>query len=486
MGLLKKQYSYRSLPVGAKAALWFLICSFLQKAIAVLTTPIFTRLLSTAEYGQFSVYQSWLGIVTIFVSLRLSAGVYTQGLIKFDREREVYSSSLQGLTLTLCILWTGVYFLCPDVWNSITKLTKPQMLAMMASIWSSAAFGFWAAEQRVHYRYRQLVVVTLLLAVASPVLCIFLVLHADDKVTARIAGGALIGFLGSIGLFAAQMKRGRVFFHKRFWRYAVAFNLPLVPHYLSQTVLYNADRIMIRDLTSASDAGIYSIAYSVSMLMTLFSTAIMQTMDPWIYQKIKDKKIGDIKNVAYPALIFISAANLFLMAFAPEIIRVFAPPAYHEAIYVVPPVAMSVVFIFSYDLFAKFEFYYEKTKLIMAASIAGALANVALNYVFIRLYGYQAAAYTTLFCYALYSLGHYLFMRKVCREYLEGMEPYSPKVLLCIYAAFLAAGFMFLASYRYTVVRYTIIVVGIMALIAFRKRVVSVINLFMELRKAKE
>ena len=60
---------YHKLPVQVKASLWFLICSFLQKGISVISTPIFTRLLSTAEYGQYSVFSSWLGIINIFVSL---------------------------------------------------------------------------------------------------------------------------------------------------------------------------------------------------------------------------------------------------------------------------------------------------------------------------------------------------------------------------------------------------------------------------------
>ena len=42
---------YRSLSVQAKAALWFTICSFLQKGISFITVPIFTRLMSTEEYG---------------------------------------------------------------------------------------------------------------------------------------------------------------------------------------------------------------------------------------------------------------------------------------------------------------------------------------------------------------------------------------------------------------------------------------------------
>ena len=72
---------YNSLPVQIKASFWFLTCSFMQKGISTITVPIFTRLLTTAEFGQISVYNSWQGIISIIVSLHLTAGVYMRGLV---------------------------------------------------------------------------------------------------------------------------------------------------------------------------------------------------------------------------------------------------------------------------------------------------------------------------------------------------------------------------------------------------------------------
>jgi O-antigen/teichoic acid export membrane protein len=132
--LSKAWNKYKRFPVQVRASFWFLICSFLQKGISVITTPIFTRLLSTAEYGQYSVFDSWLKIVTIFVSLHLYSGVYIQGLVKFSDDRKRYSSSLQGLTLLLCVGWTVVYLLFHEYWNRLFTLTTVQMLAMLVMI----------------------------------------------------------------------------------------------------------------------------------------------------------------------------------------------------------------------------------------------------------------------------------------------------------------------------------------------------------------
>lgn len=473
---------YKSLPDQLKASFWFLICAFLQKGISVITTPIFTRLLSMAEYGRYNVFNSWLGIVGIFVSLNLSYGVYAQGLVKFEDEEKEFSSSLQGLSITLVIGWTIIYFSFRDYWNDLFSLTTAQMLSLLVMIWTTAVFGFWSTTQRVHYKYRKLVFITLAVSIAKPVVGVFFVIHAEDKVTARILGVALVELLGYFFLFYSQMLGGKKFYSARFWKYALLFNLPLIPHYLSQTVLNNADRIMIERMTGADNAGIYSLAYSVSLIMTLFNTALLQTLSPWIYKKIKTKRISDIASIAYITLILIAGVNVLLIAFAPEAVAVFAPETYYDAIWVIPPVAMSVYFMYSYDLFAKFAFYYEKTRFIMAASVMGAVLNIVLNYIFIDLFGYQAAGYTTLACYVINDIGHYFFMNKVCDECCDGKRPYNVKIILTITGSFMLSGFVLLFTYKYIFWRYGIIAVLFMAVTLKRKEIIRLLRKIVEIR----
>ena len=456
MGKLNIFKKYRELPIQVRASFWFLICSFLQKGISSITTPIFTRLLNTAEYGQFNVFNSWLGIASIFITMSLSGGVYTQGLIKFDKERYTFSSSLQGLVLTLTCIWTVIYLIFHDFWNNLFSLTTVQMLALLIMAWTSEVFCFWAAEQRVRLNYVKLVIVTLIVSVAKPVIGIIFVINAEDKVTARILGLALVELIGYSGLFISQMLRGKKFFSARYWKYAIMFNLPLIPHYLSQTVLSSSDRIMIKNMVGESEAGIYSLAYSVSLIMTLFNTALGYTLSPWIYQKIKENKIKDIEPISYISLAVIAFANIMLIAFAPEVILIFAPKSYYEAIWVIPPIAMSVYFMFAYDLFSKFEFYYEKTKFIMLASLIASVTNVILNYIFINLFGYMAAGYTTLLCYFLYALFHFIFMRRICKKQSESMTPFNLKTVAGITGVFITVGFIYILTYKITIARYII------------------------------
>lgn len=476
---------YKSLPVQVKASLWFLICSFLQKGISMITTPIFTRLLDTNEYGQFGVFNSWYGIVSIIVGLSLTSGVHTQGLVKYDKERELFSSSLQGLTTVLTVIWIVVYWLGKNFWNSILHLTTIQVLTMLVMVWTTSVFNFWANEQRVKYSYKTLVVITLIVSLAKPLIGIFLVTHSDDKVTARILGLVLVELICYTWMFWYQLKKGKHCFSKKFWRYALLFNLPLVPHYLSQTVLMSADRIMIERMVGSSEAGIYNLSYSISLIMTLFNTALAQTLNPWIYTKIKEKRIGEIAPIAYITLVIIALVNVILILFAPEIVAIFAPVTYQDAIWTIPPIAMSVYFLYCYDLFAKFAFYYEKTRQIMIMTMAGAVLNIILNYIGIKQFGYIAAGYTTLICYLLYAVFHFILMKSVCQKYCDGVVPYDTRIISVITAGFIMAGFVGLASYSSNIARYLIIMLIFILAVAFRKKTIQVINQLLKLRKAE-
>lgn len=415
--------------------------------------------------------------------MHLYSGMYSQGLIKFSEKRDSFSSSLQGLTLTFVLAWTVIYLLFKDFWNDLFSLTTVQMLAMLLMIWTSAVFGFWAAEQRVKLSYTKLVAVTLIVSIAKPVIGIIFVVNANDKVTARILGIALVELLCYFCLFLSQMLRGKKFFSAGFWKYALTFSLPLIPHYLSTTVLSSSDRIMISRMVGESEAGIYSLAYSISQTMLLFNTALSQTIAPWMYQKIKEKNLKAIAPVVYMSLSIIAIINILLIALAPEVVSIFAPPSFHKAIWVIPPVTMSVLFMFLYDRFCAFEFYYEKTKFIMTASTIAAIANIILNYIFIRLFGYMAAGYTTVFCYMIYAVAHYICMAKICREEMAEKEPFKVKIFLCIILPFLIIGFIFMMLYNHIVVRYIALGVLITGMMIFRKKIMTALNYILAVKR---
>lgn len=469
---------YEKLSAPARASLWFLICGFLQKGIGFLTTPIFTRVMSGAQYGAYNVYTSWLSIVQIIVSLNLAAGVYTRGLVKNEEDQDRFSSSMLGLSTTcMAVCWLA-YGLLHKQLNSLTGLSTALMAAMFLEIWGTAAYQFWSNRERVAFRYRKLVALTLAYTLLRPILgVVFVVLSPEaQQRSARVAATVLVNFLLFGGLYIAIARKGKCFFHREYWLYGLRFNLPLLPHYLSQIILNQSDRLMIEGFCGPDETGWYSVAYTLAMVLQILSTSVSSTMNPWIYKTLKKGEPSRIGKISYGILLLIAAANLLVVAAAPELLAILAPEQFGAALWVIPPVTASVYFMFLYNLFATFEYYYEKTRYVMVASVCGAVLNVALNAIFLPRYGFVAAGYTTLVCYIIYAFAHYLFMQLVCKKQLPGVQVYSGWLIVAIGCGLVVCSGGMMLLYGLPLVRYGIILGVLAAAFCFRKPIIKLLK----------
>ena len=461
---------YFSLSVETRAAFWFTVCNLLQKGITMITMPIFTRILTTEQYGVFTVYQSWYNLVSIIVTLNLSGSLINNGLIKYEDKKDKFISSMQGLSSTVTIIFFIIYLVFRDFWNNVFELSTVFMLAMFIQLLFEPAYLFWAQKQRFEFKYRNLVAVTIAVSVASPAIGIAAVYATEHKAEARVVSFAFVQICAGLIFYIIQAKKGKTFFAKDFWAFALKFNLPLIPHYLSQMVLGQSDRIMISRMAGNSEAAIYAVAYNLATVVTLFINAVNGAFVPSIYQNMKAEKYGEIRKKANFLCLFMAGVICVFMLFGPEAIALFAAAEYKAAVYVFPPVAASVFFTFIYTLYINVEFYFEKTSYVMFVSLIGAALNIALNYLFIPIYGYVAAAYTTVFCYALFAVGHYFLYRFVSKK--QGIKEHVFNSKLILLYGVVVTAFMLICTllYHNNIVRYCVIgAIAVICLINIKK-----------------
>ena len=464
-------------------SIWFTFCNFFQKGISMLSVPIFTRLMTTDEYGVYSVYQSWYQILTVIVTLNLFAGVYNKGLVKYEDDKDRFTSSMQGLSTFTTIVFFFIYLIAIDFWTKIFELTPIYMLSMFMELMFVPAYSYWSARQRFEYRYKGLVLVTVIMSLSSPIVGIIAVLGSNNKAFARVAAYAAVQACIGIIFFIYNNYKGKKVYVREYWKYALAFNLPLIPHYLSQIVLNQADRIMISRIVGVGAAAIYSVAYNISLIMSLFTNAINSTFVPSLYNSLKKNEYDNIKKNSSYVVMIAAVLTSLAMLFGPELIAIFAPAEYQAAVWIIPPVAMSVYFIAVYSLFVNIEFYFEKTKYVVYVSVLGAALNVLLNWIFITKYGYIAAGYTTVFCYLLFSAGHYLLNKYLSKKYLAGITIIDSKLIGTVTVALMIVMGAVLALYRVTVVRYGVILaIGLLAMVK-KNKIVGILKTVLNKKK---
>lgn len=476
---------YKNSPVQVRAVLWYTICSILQKAMAFLVTPIFTRIMSTSDFGLYSLYNSWYYTVSIFATLNLYCGMFNNGMLDYKDRRDYYTAVIQGLSTVTAIIVFLVYLPFRKQVYEFTELTLTLCALMFLESLVTPALSYWLARQRYEYKYKAMVVITLGIAFFRPLISAVVVIMSNNKGMARIVSFVLFQFTVGVIFYIYNFIKGKKFFDKKIWCEALKLNIPLIPHYLSQTMLSQLDKIMIGFYYTKSEVAVYQLAYTLSMVTTIVNSSLNSAVVPWIYEKINLNKESDIGKIGTMLFIMVAGINIFITLFAKELIWILGGEKYMDAIYVIPSVTWSVFFAFVYLMFGTVEFYYKKTIYTMIGSLFACFTNFVLNYIFIPKFGYYAAGYTTLVSYMALAFAHYIFVKKIQKE--KGINNiYSYKILFVVSLIGTLIVLFIPLTYKYDAVRYAIIL-GVLAICFIcRKRIMGVISNIKEMKKKKK
>lgn len=485
MTILRKYIEkYNSTPVQVRASFWFLVCGVFQNGLNIFTLPIFTRLLTTEQYGLSSTYFAWNDLIEVICTLRLSYGAFDKGMMEYIHCRDKFESALLGLTTTISVSMLGIFLLFHSQIEKIMGMNFVLCASLFLIQICTPAFLFWTARNKYEYSYRKLMSVTLITAVCVTFLNLLAVLYIDyDKGIVKIISYQIVWALIFLMIYVRIFWKGKTYYNKEIWRYALKFNLPLIPYFLSTLILDKADRIMIGWFCGQSSAALYSVSYNLGRLMVLLTSSLGATFTPWIYQKLKnyqdnqDTDIGNIHNITAMLMVgFLGVATLFML-FSPEFIMIFVDKAYADAVYVIPPVVAGYFFVMIYNLVSNIEFYYERTKIIAAITVITSGLNVFLNYLLIPKFGYVAAAYTTLICYMVMAGFHMLYSRKIAGVELQNSSIFPWKIFILLSTAMLAITGGVIAIYPYVLVRYSLIIGICLLTFLCRKKILEVIGL---------
>ena len=479
MNLLQR---YRDMSAPVKASAWYAVCDVIQKGILVLTIPIFTRIMTTAEYGLTNVYNSWLAIIVIFATLNLQHGTFNMAMVEFEDDRDKYISAVQGLVTTSVMVLFLIYLPLSTLFDDITKLNLPLFAAMAIQMITTASFGFWSGKKRFDYLYKKVVALTVISAVLTTAISILMVVTAtDNRGEIKIISTVLTQALLFIPVYFANAIKGKSFFVKKYWLFALGMNLPLIPYYLAQAVFNNADLLMIQAMCGMSDAALYGTVYSFATMMTLIINAINNSFVPWKYKKIKRDDFENMGTVTNGIAVLVAGLLVLIILLGPEIVQLLAAPAYYEARWVFPPVAASMYFLFFVQQYIDVEFLLKNRLMLVAGSIAAAVANIVLNALFIPQFGYMAAAYTTLASYIIFVICNYFAVRRgirTAKAKYQVRDFCNTRFLAVVGIGIIAVTLLSSLLYTSDAIRYMSICVALIIAILLRGKIKAILGSF--------
>lgn len=466
----KLREKLKDMPLGIKAGIWFVVLQYVQQAINIIATLIFTRLLSEDDYGLINLYNTWHSILTVVLTLKLSASIYQLQMVEYKEDRDNLTSSL--VTISTIILLGSSFIVClfSNTISSAISFPSKMLYIMLADIWAQMILSFWLTRNKFEYEYKKCLIVVLLNCFLRTALSIVMVCFATRDFGYYKVLGNLIPELFFAGAILIRIySKGKKAFITKYWKEAIKFNIVIVPSYLSEILLSSSDRIMIDAFCPRSDVAYYSLAYSCAYMVQLFFTAINWVFTPYAYNCLNENRKDELKKTASLLTILAALVTGLLVAFAPEAITILAPNTYHDAIWVIPPAACGIFLTFIYGFFVNTEYYYKKNVYITVATIIGAVTNIALNWVFIPIYGYIAAAYTTVVGYAVMTFIHFVFYKMTVASGI-----YSIRMLLVITAILYGFCSICLLLYGYTLIRYFVIIMILLIIMIKRKSLLMI------------
>ena len=476
--MISKLFSkFNNLSDGAKSGIVFTLATLFTKGLSIITVPIFTRIMSTDQIGIVNLYNSWFSMISVIATLSLTSGGYQLALKEFGNDKDGYESSVLTITTLMGLLILGVFCAAPTFWSNILGLPISLCALICIGFVVSPAQDFWMSRQRFDYKYKLSGAISIATAVIASALSIYVVLSmrsngAEDTATGRLWANYIVVYGAALCFSIYIFLKGRKFFDKKYWKFSLSISLPLIGHAIAKQILDVSDRQMISRMVNNSAVGIYSTLYTVSSISLIAWNAINAAFVPYLFKNIdNENKHDDIRKISAVLLIAYALIAILFTYLAPEIVRILAPDEYYEAIYIMPPIAMGVSLTAVSNMYSNVLVYYKKTKVIMIASITAAVSNVILNYIFIRMYGYQAAAYTTLASYIVLTLIEAIVATTTYKEVTGNKKMiYLNSSILGICVIELFVIMLAVPSYKLSVIRYILCVVILVASVLLSKK----------------
>lgn len=448
------------------------------QALGFISIPIFTRLFTQEDYGIIALFTSYVGIMTIVLSLSSYTAVGRYYYEKTDDFGEFIGTNIifTGLILSVTIF---IYIL---FYQQIINLMKlPNLLPIflifvcLFEIIKSIYLQI-LIPQKKSKEYVIINVINGYLDFAIAVLFVYLL--KENRYLGKIWANILVGFVFTIYFIARLSKYSKLSFKIEYIKYIVSYSFPLIPYFLSGIILAQFDRIMINNIIDAKSTGLYSLGYNIGMLLLIIIGAMQKARDPFIYRYLDNNKYDSLDSLMVKTFSIVLICALGLILFAKEVIIILADKKFYEGLCVIPFVVIGYIFYEMSSLVGIFIRYTKKTILqSITVLFAGAL-NIILNKIFIPKYGYIAAAYTTTISYFIMFLLTFIVVKYFLKKRVTPPLWLLWKPTLIMFG-FIAAAYSLggLGLNTILFICIKIIFLGIFSIIVLHKEIKSVFTL---------
>ncbi len=412
------------------------ISSILGKTLNWLLTPLFTyTLATTGEYGIITNLYAYVALVIVILTFGMETGLF-----RFANQKdkynptEVYSTTLIAVgSVVLVFLVMITIFLKP-----VTLLLDPgiaatyiylMVLVLCLDAFSCIPFAYLRYKNRA-VRFASLKMLFIVLYIA---LCCFFLLvcpklyesrpnlidwfyKPDSGVLYILLSNLIATFIQTCCLLPELLGFKYTFrwgMFKKMFRYCFPLLILGIAGILNQTVDKIIFPMVYPDKAEAlNQLGIYGACFKIAVVMVMFTQAFRYAFEPFIFSKTQSSDGRQAYAEAMKYFIIFGLLIFLGVMFYMDILKFFINPTYFGGLAVVPIVMMGELFFGIYFNLSLWYKLTDKTYWGAVFSVIGCVVIVALNILFIPIYGFLACAWASFAGYLIIMLISYFIGQK--------------------------------------------------------------------------
>ncbi len=373
--------------------------SIVSKLIAVALLPLYTRYLTTGDYGAAEIM--FAAVVSVSIVVRLGL---IEALLRFyykddEDPAAVVKSTFAGLFWLATI---GALVLLPfavPLSELLLKESAAEVLLKEAAgepllkesaadlvrisiggLWVLTMFEFMLTLFRLEERAKAFFVTTILNVLITIGLTVVLVVGADEGARGLLVGSYASGAVFVLGLIALQWRRLSLRFDRGLLRRLLRFGLPTMPAEASLYLLNFVDRLIIVRSIGLTEAGLYSLAVKFAQGVNVLVRGFQLAWPPLAYS-IRDD--GEARRFYATVITLFTAGCAFVVTgmwlFSRWIVRALAAPKFFDSYEAIGLITTAVTLYALYMVMVVILGRTGRTGFNLPAAIAALVTNVILN-----------------------------------------------------------------------------------------------------------
>jgi O-antigen/teichoic acid export membrane protein len=384
--------------------------------------PYYSHIFLTAEYGIVTHLYAYMAFLLVLLTYGMETGYFRFASDHKDKDL-VYSSSLISLFVTSVSFLLLVYAFTDVIADWLDYENHPEYIRWIGWIMAFDAFtSIPFAKLRIESKAIKFAVMKLVNIFANIffnifflTICPLLLKNNPDHLVGLIYDESIgVGYVFISNLIASAITfvllipdlRVKIRFDGQLLKEIVWYSFPILVVGVAGMVNQNIDKILLPRLLSADQQpmeqlGIYGANYKLAVLMNMFIQAFRYAFEPFFFSQVKSEnnKKGYaliLKYFVIFGLIIFLGISLFLDLFKTLNI---IDKAYYSGLKVVPLVLMANLFLGIYYTLSLWYKLTDKTRYGAYFALIGSVISIAVNILFIPVYGYMASAVAVLICF---------------------------------------------------------------------------------------